>query len=437
MSTVYAPKRGRAKEGDKKNIVQKSFYEDLIQLGDKDSRAVGTIEGEEAKQVLMEWFNGNAALGIPSYQERNPNLHVFNAVIHMDESTPAIHLDYIPWYESARGQSVQQGVNRAFEACGHGSRDDPNIRDNYRLAERAVLEKICAARGIEIKPPEKGVGVNYKSHELQEIARLVEEGKENVQGLQDRSVELESQIGEDEGKLSEINEKRERQDNRYLRNSKIIEDQEIRVKELTDSIVPLEARKTALEGSIRELSKSREDEEKEEQKAIKRRETAENNAKTAEGTLKSVNDDIIIAKGDLNELNTIIDEREIMANEIITRAYDAAVDYIRSIKEGAFSRFSKFVRNVLKVSDNTANIVDGYVDKFTKHEQEQASAVNTPEKFKATIAAARKEADEANAERKRQQRRDLWAMGIDPDADHLRDEPEATPGKTKQYPSFP
>ncbi len=34
---------------------------------------------------------------VQSFQKRNPQLRVFNAVIHLDEETPHVHLDFIPF----------------------------------------------------------------------------------------------------------------------------------------------------------------------------------------------------------------------------------------------------------------------------------------------------------------------------------------------------
>ena len=67
---------------------QKSFYEDLVQIGTKDDTGVGTPDAEIAKECLREYME--------DFQERNPNFYVFNAVMHLDEATPHLHIDYIP-----------------------------------------------------------------------------------------------------------------------------------------------------------------------------------------------------------------------------------------------------------------------------------------------------------------------------------------------------
>ncbi|MDD6825116.1 MAG: plasmid recombination protein [Oscillospiraceae bacterium] len=67
---------------------QKSFYEDLVQIGTKDDTGVGTPDAEVAVACLKEYMEG--------FQKRNPNLYVFNAVMHLDEATPHLHINYIP-----------------------------------------------------------------------------------------------------------------------------------------------------------------------------------------------------------------------------------------------------------------------------------------------------------------------------------------------------
>ena len=67
---------------------RKSFYEDVVQIGTKDNTGVGTADAAVAAECLTIYMNG--------FQERNPNFRVFNAVLHMDEATPHLHIDYIP-----------------------------------------------------------------------------------------------------------------------------------------------------------------------------------------------------------------------------------------------------------------------------------------------------------------------------------------------------
>lgn len=68
---------------------EKQFYEIVVQIGKKDDTGVLDVEGnlsvdaKAASEILDEYAR--------SFQERNPNLYLFNAVLHMDEATPHLH----------------------------------------------------------------------------------------------------------------------------------------------------------------------------------------------------------------------------------------------------------------------------------------------------------------------------------------------------------
>ena len=90
------------------------------------------------------------------YQKRNPNFVVFNAVLHMDEATPHLHIDYIPVGHYKRGQDTQNGIAQALKEMGFGSGKDAIAR--WRKSEIGVLNQICLAHGIRPLEPEKSRG---------------------------------------------------------------------------------------------------------------------------------------------------------------------------------------------------------------------------------------------------------------------------------------
>lgn len=148
---------------------QKSFYEDLVQIGTKDDTGVGTPDAEIAKECLREYMEG--------FQQRNPNFHVFNAVMHLDEATPHLHIDYIPVGHFERGLDTRNAMAKALEEMGYGK--GANAINRWRLAEWEVLHQICLAHGIEIAEPKKSRGYSYTVEEYgkhkDEIKRLEEE----------------------------------------------------------------------------------------------------------------------------------------------------------------------------------------------------------------------------------------------------------------------
>lgn len=54
---------------------EKSFYELVIGIGDKNSCPVGSTAGDVSAKILDEYAK--------TFQKRNPNFYVFNSVLHM------------------------------------------------------------------------------------------------------------------------------------------------------------------------------------------------------------------------------------------------------------------------------------------------------------------------------------------------------------------
>jgi hypothetical protein len=126
---------------------RKSFYEDLVQVGDKDSFACGTLNGELAVKCLTEYMK--------NFHKRNPNFYVFNAVLHVDEATPHLHINYIPVGHYERGMDTQNGYNQALKEMGFIGAD---CFRNWREKERDALREICKSYGIDIKSKENEKG---------------------------------------------------------------------------------------------------------------------------------------------------------------------------------------------------------------------------------------------------------------------------------------
>lgn len=160
---------------------QKSFYEHLVYIGTRKDTGVGTPDAEITTECLREYMEG--------FQQRNPNFYVFNAVLHLDESTPHFHINYIPVGHFTRGLEVRNAKNKALEEMGFGN--DAKSNDRWRRNEWDILKNICNAHGIEISEPKKSRGYSYTVEEYgehqdrinalnAEIERLTAERDETV-----------------------------------------------------------------------------------------------------------------------------------------------------------------------------------------------------------------------------------------------------------------
>ncbi|MCM1498169.1 MAG: plasmid recombination protein [Clostridium sp.] len=90
---------------------EKLFHELIVQIGNREDTNCGMVESIYAQLALEEYMMG--------FQERNPNLRVFNAVMHLDEETPHLHIDYVPFSTgNKRGLSTKVSLKGALKAQG-------------------------------------------------------------------------------------------------------------------------------------------------------------------------------------------------------------------------------------------------------------------------------------------------------------------------------
>ena len=90
---------------------EKLFSEVVVQFGDAESCGLKSGNRELAKEMLDEYMK--------SFEERNPNMKVFNAVLHLDEATPHLHIDFVPiCTNQTRGLSTRVSLKRALAEQG-------------------------------------------------------------------------------------------------------------------------------------------------------------------------------------------------------------------------------------------------------------------------------------------------------------------------------
>ena len=123
---------------------EESFYEIVVQFGDSKVAPVGSHNGEIAKNLLDEYMK--------SFQERNPNLHIFNAVLHVDEVSPHLHIDFIPFYNENRKIGMSKGVSMraALEEQGFSNKSrKSNSLVEWEDSELKAMEKILNRHGLK------------------------------------------------------------------------------------------------------------------------------------------------------------------------------------------------------------------------------------------------------------------------------------------------
>ena len=151
---------------------EKLFHELIVQIGNKDDMGVLTENGALAKELLDEYMQG--------FQERNPTLRVFGAFLHMDEATPHLHIDFVPYVSGWKGKGLDTKVSlkQALKALGFagGSKRESEL-NQWVNAEKEQLAAVMERHGIEWE--QKGTHeehlsvLDYKKEQrAKEIAQL-------------------------------------------------------------------------------------------------------------------------------------------------------------------------------------------------------------------------------------------------------------------------
>ncbi len=167
---------------------EKPFHELILQIGDKENMSAESENGQLAKQILDEYYR--------EFQARNPNLYVFSAHLHMDEATPHLYIDFVPFTTgSKRGLDTRVSLKQALAAQGFkgGSRSETEW-NQWVQSEKEQLAAVMERHGIEWEHKgthEKHLSVlDYKKQEREkEVERLdiqVSEKQDEYKILSDR-----------------------------------------------------------------------------------------------------------------------------------------------------------------------------------------------------------------------------------------------------------
>ena len=145
---------------------EKLFYEDVLQWGKQEDFEKNPQLREKAKDALQKYAE--------DFQERNPNLRVIGAYIHMDEASPHLHLDYIPVAHGyKRGMDTRNSLDKALEEQGievkvrkrtvkdkeTGEEQEVDLKEGrynnrtmaWKEHEREYFGNICQEIGLEVE----------------------------------------------------------------------------------------------------------------------------------------------------------------------------------------------------------------------------------------------------------------------------------------------
>ena len=159
---------------------EKTFYEVIFQVGNREDMSAEGENAELAKTILDKFYR--------SFLERNSQLHVYSAHLHMDEATPHLHIDFIPFTTgSKRGLSTRVSLKQALADQGiTGEGRSLTERDLWVQKEKEALAEIMLEHGIEWE--QKGEQrehlsvLEYKREKRQEeLAELTQQTEQKAQ----------------------------------------------------------------------------------------------------------------------------------------------------------------------------------------------------------------------------------------------------------------
>ena len=178
---------------------EKPFEELIIQIGNKDDMNASSENGQLARQMLDEYMQ--------SFQQRNPTLRVFSAHLHMDEATPHLHIDFIPFTTgSKRGLETRVSLKKALEALGFtGGTKSHTELNQWIESEKQALASIMARHDIEWE--QKGTHEEHLSvldYKKQERSKEVAALENQVDTLQEQTAVAATTLSEKQEQLDDI-----------------------------------------------------------------------------------------------------------------------------------------------------------------------------------------------------------------------------------------
>lgn len=151
---------------------EKLFYEDVVQWGKKEDFQKPETR-ERAKEALVKYVEG--------FEERNPNLKLIGAYIHMDEASPHLHLDYVPVAHGySRGLSTRNSLDRAMKEMGFAPENESrknNATKLWKESERSYFGEICRSMGLEVEMERQSTRKNLSVEEWSRINDLTDKLK--------------------------------------------------------------------------------------------------------------------------------------------------------------------------------------------------------------------------------------------------------------------
>lgn len=221
---------------------EKLFHEVIFQIGNMEDCNAETAEGQLSKKILDRFMKG--------FQKRNPQLRVFSAHLHMDEQTPHLHIDFVPFTTgSKRGLDTRVSLKKALEQQGFkGSSRNETEWKLWIESEKHQLAQIMAEYGIEWKQlgtHEKHLSVfdyqkKMRTAEVAELENTAQKEKQHVEQLYALVEQKSSEVDNLSSELTALTAKKVQLTNETKKKQTELKTAEKKLKEIQNIVIPVE-----------------------------------------------------------------------------------------------------------------------------------------------------------------------------------------------------
>lgn len=338
---------------------EKPFYEVIFQIGNTEDTHCGTAEADIATKILCDFVQG--------FQKRNPHIRVFNAVIHLDEETPHVHINFIPFATGQkRGLSTRNSLSKALEQQSFKGEGKTNTCTKQWVEhEKEQLAAVMQSYGIEwerLGTHEQHLDVlDYKKkmrarevaqlenkvectqHRLENTQMILDDADTALKRLDSEYAEKSEAVEQLDSKLADKNAELADISDKLAVDQQMLKTSEEKVTTLIE-IDAIEVRHRALSDKV---TLSADDYKKVADLAKKQVATENDNSELAEaiGKLTEENDELLQNVAKLREINKTLSAEK----SALQKALDRLENTLRSVQEevsywkGRFNKVMEFL----------------------------------------------------------------------------------------------
>ncbi|PED82724.1 mobilization protein [Bacillus pseudomycoides] len=188
------------------------------------------------------------------FQERNPNLAVYNMVLHDDEANPHLHINYVPNFESSRGLTRRVGMDRALQQQGVEGTGRKLIA-HWRESETAYIEQLAKEHIPNFERANVGSHKYMKVRQYKEYAETKSLVENQVQEKEMQLQTIDHHLKNVEEKTNELQVVKKQLESDVVDKSKELETVKQQVESESEKLQLIGQRHIELEKRVKQMEK--------------------------------------------------------------------------------------------------------------------------------------------------------------------------------------